>query len=168
MIRPGDYVKVIFVNQGIVSGTVIEWSDKISVLQLEDGDEFVINKTVDNVVAVKISRHNNEEINKPKRILKSPKVKFVKEESNDFPSDKELKQQSDTFSQNLRAKRLTDLYMEKSHAEKEAISKKATSFEISDGAMPVRYIDDDNQTRIPRALAATKPGPFNNTRKKNK
>jgi len=47
-------VKLMFNNGISVEGKVITWSDDISVLQSSDGGKFIIHKTKDNVMVVKI------------------------------------------------------------------------------------------------------------------
>ena len=56
-------VKLMFNNGVSVEGKVLQWSNDISVLISDDGGKFLINKTKDNVMVVKIQ----------------PKEKFVEE-----------------------------------------------------------------------------------------
>lgn len=53
-INPGTYVKVFFRTGMMVEGYVNEWSAQESSLESEKGSLFVINKTVEDIIAVKI------------------------------------------------------------------------------------------------------------------
>ena len=88
----GNYIKVIFRNGAQAEGHVESWTNGISVIKSEDGlNYFVIQKTSEDVMAIKIMLEDRRSISVPKieQHLNTIQEQFQKEL--EMPSNNDLR-----------------------------------------------------------------------------
>lgn len=88
----GNYIKVIFRNAAQAEGYVESWTDKISVIKSEDGlNYFVIQKTEEDVMAIKIMLDSRENKSLPKIEEHLDIIHRKFQEEYEYPSDDDLR-----------------------------------------------------------------------------
>ena len=123
MISEKSRVKIYFRNGLTLDGHVISWSDTKSVIETPSNDKIVIQKTNDDVMAVRIySDQKQPDVDKVRQVY----------------IDEELKLDEPISEPNLRAKKLAELYDLRGREERRRAHELLTTKQLST-ICPVTY-----------------------------